>query len=140
MTRSTNDKIKLLLSRNGFVIYMSQNLYILSFLFFFDLLTCHEDIQMNIEISSPKNQAINQQFRCIFVNCLYFNLGLLHYIGHFIQFQSSHSDVYINMWLTKSSVIGSILKLDLYMNYLCDRENACYILVCAQKMNFLSIP
>ena len=38
-------------------------------------------------------------------------------LGHSIQFQSSHSDV-INMWLTKSSVIGSILKLDLYMNYL----------------------
>ena len=53
-------------------------------------------------------------------------------IGHSIQFQCSHLDV-INMWLTKSSLIGSILKPDLYMNYLCDRENAWYILVHAQK-------
>ena len=56
------------------------------------------------------------------------------FIGHSIQFQHSHSDVIINV--VKSSVLGSIVKPDLYMNYLCDRENAYYSLVCAQKMNF----
>ena len=33
----------------------------------------------------------------------------------------------LNIWLTKIVAIGSILKPDSYMNYLCYRDNACII-------------
>ena len=60
-------------------------------------------------------------------------------VGHSIPFKFPYSD-FINVLLPKSSGIGSILKTDLYMNHLCDRETTYYMYIMEHEQTIKHLP